>query len=224
VWFGDLFAMQASRGKETEITQGSALRTLTQDTVPVTQQQLKRGDIMFWRSTVRKLVTGVLSTLAIATLAIAPAAAAASANTSPPPAATNSPPAPRPPVKAVEPERGSVASSAGISSTLVERNGVCDLEEFCMTYFSNGDGSEYDTAHNDPNLSDNHFISLGSGQGAVVGADSEFYFNHSDETVFACTGVNYTGQCLAIQPNGRNNFPAGFFNQVESIYWGDSVN
>lgn len=120
-----------------------------------------------------------------------------------------------------------VASSARALAPLASQDGACDVGDVCQYYLTSqsGFGSKYDTAHNDPNLNNNRFISIGSGRLSIVGNNSEFIWNRDPRTsVIICTGANYTGTCGTVGPNVSGNLTATYKNQVESLYWADSAN
>lgn len=107
------------------------------------------------------------------------------------------------------------------------QDGSVDVGDLGLWYYdsSHGYGSAYDTAHNDNWLFNNHFISAGAGQGAVVANNAEYAWNRDPHTtVIVCTGYNYTGSCGTIAPNGYGNLTATYRDNVESIYWADSAN
>jgi hypothetical protein len=120
------------------------------------------------------------------------------------------------------------AASAGVTP-LASQDGVCDVGDVCLYYFATtrgvGVGSGYDTAHNDSYLFDNHFISSGFGQGAVVGNNAEAVWNRDPRTtVWVCTGTNSTGTCGFVGPNVFGNLTSTFSNKVQSLTWADSTN
>jgi hypothetical protein len=116
---------------------------------------------------------------------------------------------------------------AGMARANASQDGSVDVGDLGLWYFdsAHGYGSVYDTSHNDNWLFDNHFISAGAGQHAVVANDSEFAWNRDPHTtVIVCTGYNYTGSCGTIGPNVYGNFTSTYRDNVESVYWADSAN
>jgi hypothetical protein len=170
---------------------------------------------MMLGSNIRRVVVGLASAAAIAGLTIAPAGAATG---------TKSAPAPAPPAKPVAHGTSAIISSSHIRP-LASQDGSCDVGEVCLYYFSNFAGSRYDTAHNDPTLFDNRFITAGAGQLATVGANAESVWNRDpNTTVWVCTGTNQTGSCGYVAPNSYGNFNSTYFNKVDSLIWADSSN
>ena len=107
------------------------------------------------------------------------------------------------------------------------QDGGCDVGDVCLYYYNSslGFGSSYDTSHNDPNLFNNHFISFGAGQRAVVGSNAEAVWNRDPHTyVELCTGLNNTGTCGFVPPNTWYNLSTTFSNHVQSLHWDDSTN
>jgi hypothetical protein len=124
------------------------------------------------------------------------------------------------------PSAGSPASSAQ-AKVFASQDGYCDVGDVCLYYYSSsfGYGSGYDTAHNDPNLFNNHFISYGAGQGQVVGNNAEAVWNRDPHTyVYLCTGLNSTGSCGYVPPNTIYNLYSTWSNKTQSLTWGDSTN
>jgi hypothetical protein len=110
---------------------------------------------------------------------------------------------------------------------LASQDGACDVGDLCLYYYYNyqGWGSGYDTAHNDQNLFNNHFIFTGSGQGSVVGSNARAYWNRDPHTyAYVCTGLNSTGSCGWLAPNAYGNLNATYADRSQSLFWGDSVN
>jgi hypothetical protein len=107
------------------------------------------------------------------------------------------------------------------------QDGGCDVGDVCLYYFNSSlsFGSGYDTAHNDPNLFNNHFISPGAGQGQVVGNNAEAVWNRDPRTtVYVCTGLSSQGTCGFVPPNTLYNLFPTFSNHVQSLFWADSTN
>lgn len=170
---------------------------------------------MSFRSKLLKATIALGSAAAIGGLAIAPAGA-----TTPSKAPTGPAPLARPVAQGT-----SALAPAGPFSRFAPQDGNCEVGEVCLYYFSNFVGSRYDTPHNDSTLFDNHFVSAGAGQGAVVGADAESVWNRDPHTtVWVCTGTNQTGSCGYVLPNQFGNFNSTFFNNVGSLIWADSTN
>lgn len=102
------------------------------------------------------------------------------------------------------------------------QNGVCDAGEFCLFYNSSvlGYGSVSDFYWDDPDLSNNYFISPGAGQGQVVANNAAAYRNNDPElTVYVYVGRTYSGRWGYIPPMRVRNFSSGFKNNVESFYF-----
>jgi hypothetical protein len=107
---------------------------------------------------------------------------------------------------------------------LAPQDGGCDVGDVCL-YYTGLDSSRYDTAHNDPSLHNNHFISTGNGKGALVANNAVTVWNRDPSTpVFVCTGPGGTGTCGSVMPNVAMTLSSTYINNVESIYWGDSSN
>jgi len=172
--------------------------------------------------TSRRRVAGIAATAVAALVAAGTPAMAASTK----------PPVPIPPRARIVPPvhlPSSVTSGAPSSRlrTLASQDGSCDVGDVCLYYFSSsrGYGSGYDTAHNDPNLFNNHFIGFGAGRGSVVGSNAEAVWNRDPRTtVYVCTGLNSQGVCGYVSPNTLGNFTSTFSNRVQSLYWTDSTN
>ena len=112
---------------------------------------------------------------------------------------------------------------SGTFQTLASQDGYCDVGDLCL--YSLIYGSGYDTAHNDPNLWDNHFISPGSGRGMVVADNTEAYWNRDPRAyAYICTGINYTGTCGWLPPNSYGGLNPPLADNVGSVYWGNSAN
>ena len=163
--------------------------------------------------TSRRRVAGIAATAVAALVAAGTPAMAAST---------------KPPVPPVH-LPSSVTSGAPSSRlrTLASQDGSCDVGDVCLYYFSSsrGYGSGYDTAHNDPNLFNNHFIGFGAGRGSVVGSNAEAVWNRDPRTtVYVCTGLNSQGNCGSVGPNTLGNFTSTYSNRVQSLYWADSTN
>jgi len=111
-------------------------------------------------------------------------------------------------------------------STQASQDGYCDVGDLCLYYYASPTwGSGFDTAHNDQNLNNNHFIFSGSGRGAVVGNNAEAYWNRDPRAyAYICTGTGYTGYCGWLAPNTYGNLNSTYKNNSESLYWGDSAN
>jgi hypothetical protein len=117
------------------------------------------------------------------------------------------------------------ASKSGPISAQAAEDGLCDVGDVCLYYYSNYGGSRYDTSHNDPSLFNNRFITSGSGQWAGVANNAESIWNRDSRvTLVICTGVNSTGTCGTVGPGVYGNLTATYKNNVESIYWADSSN
>jgi hypothetical protein len=111
--------------------------------------------------------------------------------------------------------------------TLASQDGSCDVGDVCLYYYTyaRGHGSFYDTSHNDPNLRNNHFISVGTGHGQGVASNAEAVWNRdAHTTVRVCTGLSSTGSCLSVSPNTIVDLPTAYTNKVQSITWADSTN
>jgi len=117
-------------------------------------------------------------------------------------------------------------SPSGRVRALASQDGACDVGDLCLYYlFAPRYGSGYDTAHNDPNLFNNHFIFTGVGQGAVVGNNAEAYWNRDPRAfAYVCTEVNYGGSCGWLAPNSFGSLNATYADKSDSLYWGDSAN
>lgn len=124
-------------------------------------------------------------------------------------------------VSTLTPDQGSRKVSAKASS-----NAYCEVGEICFYWNSaaQGWGSFYDTAHNDPNLKNNHFVSTAAGKGNQVGNYTRGVWNR-DPYVYAyiCTGSGYTG-CGWVAPNTYGTLVSPYFDNVESVYWNDASN
>jgi peptidase inhibitor family I36 len=134
---------------------------------------------------------------------------------------------------AIRPQ-GSTAAATSRTGTPSERlgalasqDGACEIGDLCLYYLYDyqGWGSGYDTAHNDPNLFNNHFIFGGSGQGAIVGSNARAYWNRDPYTyAYVCTGTYSTGSCGWLAPNAYGNLNSTYADRSQSLYWGDSSN
>jgi len=121
-------------------------------------------------------------------------------------------------------------TSAGIGTghaTNAHQDGFCNNPpanvgdgDFCLWFLSNFGGSYSDFFFADTNLTDNVFITAGSGQGQTVAANAESALNaDSNLTARVCTGVGQTGSCNIVPPRGFGNFVAPYFNGVRSFLW-----
>jgi hypothetical protein len=171
--------------------------------------------------------TAIIGAAAAAT-AIAAGSAAAYASTAPHKQPVVAPHVPQSLIDKALPSAVTPTSRRpGMVRVNASQDGSVDVGDLGLWYYdsAHGYGSAYDTSHNDNWLFDNHFISSGAGQGAVVANDSEFAWNRDPHTtVIVCTGYNYTGTCGAIGPNVYGNFTSTYRDNVESIYWADSAN
>jgi hypothetical protein len=116
--------------------------------------------------------------------------------------------------------------TAGVR-TLASQDGACDVGDLCLYYLfsQQGWGSSYDTAHNDQNLFNNHFITVASGQGGIAANNARAYWNRDPNAyAYVCTGANYTGTCGWLAPNAWGNLNSTYADNSESVYWGDSAN
>jgi hypothetical protein len=130
--------------------------------------------------------------------------------------------------------QGSTAAATSMTGTpsgrlgaLASQDGNCDVGDLCLYYYYDyqGWGSRYDTAHNDPNLFNNHFISSGAGQGAVVGNNARAYWNRDPNAyAYVCTSTYSSGSCGWLAPNAYGNLNSTYADHSQSVYWGDSSN
>jgi len=115
--------------------------------------------------------------------------------------------------------------AAGVRAA--SQDGACDVGDLCLYYLfsQQGYGSAYDTAHNDQNLFNNHFITVGSGRGGVAANNARAYWNRDPNAyAYVCTGANYTGSCGWLAPNAWGNLNSTYADNTEAVYWGDSAN
>jgi hypothetical protein len=104
-------------------------------------------------------------------------------------------------------------------------DGACNLYsngdgDFCLWYFAGFVGSKADFFVADSNLNNNTFITAGSGQGAVVGNNSESDFNYDlNLGARVCTGTSGAGTCGTVPSNSGGNFNSTYKNNVESFTW-----
>ena len=92
--------------------------------------------------------------------------------------------------------------------------------DLCLWYFSNFTGSRTGFLRNDANLSDDRFVSAGSGQGQTVTNNAESAWNYDRfVTAWAATSPNFGGSNGFISPNSGGNFTATYKNNTESIFW-----
>lgn len=174
---------------------------------------------------------GLLATAGALALALAAPASAAGTSTK---GTANAPAARQVPAAAMKvhatPAPASRSDRAGSSVsgpvTAGHLDGACDVYspggdgDFCLWFLSNFVGSYADFFFADTNLTDNVFLTPGSGQGAVVGADAESDLNaDSNLTARVCTGVGQTGSCNIVPPHGFGNFIAPWRNGVDSFLW-----
>jgi Peptidase inhibitor family I36 len=117
------------------------------------------------------------------------------------------------------------AATAGTPVTaLASQDATCDVGDVCL-FYTGFDNSRYDTAHNDPSLQNNHFITAGSGQGSTVTNNAQMVWNNDPNTsVKLCTGPNQTGTCASIAPGVLMALSSTYSDNVESIIWADSSN
>jgi hypothetical protein len=115
---------------------------------------------------------------------------------------------------------------SGKLRALASQDGFCDTGDLCLYYLKKPTyGSGYDTAHNDPNLFNNHFIFAGSGKGAVVGNNARAYWNKDPKTyAYVCTEINYKGSCGWLAPNTYGDLNATYADKTDSVYWADPTN
>jgi hypothetical protein len=121
--------------------------------------------------------------------------------------------------------RTAAGSSVG-AITAGHLDGACDVYspggdgDFCLWFLSNFVGSYADFFFADTNLTDNTFLTPGSGQGATVAANAESDLNaDSNLTARVCTGAGQTGSCNIVPPHGFGNFIAPWRNGVVSFLW-----
>jgi hypothetical protein len=182
------------------------------------------------------LATGAALTLALATPASAgPASDGAGSKTSG--STANQAPDRAVPAAAIRTGHATPASkaprtaaAAGVGGTGVvtagHQDAACDVYspggdgDFCLWFLSNFVGSYSDFFFADTNLTDNTFLTAGSGQGQTVAANAESDLNaDSNLTARVCTGVGQTGSCNIVPPHGFGNFIAPWFNGVRSFLW-----
>lgn len=111
--------------------------------------------------------------------------------------------------------------------TLASQDGKCQVGDVCLYFLDNagGLGSRYDTAHNDPDLVNNRFITDAIGRHATVTNNAEAIWNRDPRTaVTVCTDVNYTETCGSVGPGVLGDFTSTYRNNVESLIWADSAN
>lgn len=121
----------------------------------------------------------------------------------------------------------SAGKASGQLQTMASQDGKCQVGDVCLYYFDSagGYGSGYDTAHNDPDLSNNRFISAGAGRHATVTNNTEAVWNRDPNTyVTVCTGADYTENCGSVAPGELVDLNDVYRNNIESLTWADSAN
>ena len=178
---------------------------------------------------------GVVGIGAVAAAAVtAMAAPAGAANPNPHPAKQ---PVPKPPTVSITREPVFRTIPVHRPNPSLIRLASCDRGNVCLYYFASTRrpvpfGSRYETAHNEPDLSNNHFTTFGPGRGATVANNAEFVWNADPRvSVKLCQTVFYgdnpagdPATCITVPPNTLSDLPPGYSNNVESLLWADSSN
>jgi hypothetical protein len=113
--------------------------------------------------------------------------------------------------------RALTAVAAGTTSCYAYTNGTGD---FCQWYFQNYSASRGGIYSNDSNLSDNLFVTAGSGQYSSITNNAESDYNYDYYyTAHVTTSPNYYGSVGYVSPRTGGNFNSTFKNNVESLYW-----
>jgi hypothetical protein len=117
------------------------------------------------------------------------------------------------------------ARAAGPVRALAHLDGHCNVDssghgDLCLWYHRNFRGSLADFYFPDDDLWDDHFVTVGRGQGYVVSNDSASDFNYDLlNGALVCTGVALMGSCAVIPPNVGGNLDTTYRNQIESFAW-----
>lgn len=112
--------------------------------------------------------------------------------------------------------------ATAMPASAANKDGSMDYNEFALFYDDGNRGSWTDFFYDESFLSNDRFITPGSGQGQVVDNNAESYFNFDNVNWYVYTGAEAKGTEGWIPRDRLGDFSGNFVNQVSSIYDNDA--